>query len=143
MIIRDIARLILAKSKAYCLPINIESIAKLYNLDKYIKPELNRYNNCCNVCREILKLYGMKDDKEFSERLAMHIMAPAIVLCKLSISSYHELAKITDIPLGKADECFDNLQKVSRVKVAELSKIEKAVLKNFSEWIDNHRLDIE
>lgn len=137
------ARLILAKSKASCLPINIENIAKLYNLNRFIEPELNRYDNCCNVCREILKLYGMKHDREFSERLAMHIMTPAIVLCKLSISSSQDLAKIADIPLEKANECFDDLQRVSRVKAAELSKIEKVILKNLSEWLDNYRRDVE
>lgn len=136
--IRDMAWLILINSKTNSLPIDIGKIANLYDFSFLIDSKKSRYENCLNVCREILRLYGINYQDDFPKYFTVRVMSPAIVLREIKVSSPKELAIITDLPMNLAEQRFTRLQQLLKRDKFETSNMESIVLSQFKDWIDKH-----
>lgn len=118
------------------LPVDINSIAKLYNLQYLIDNSKSLYENTISVSEGILKIFGIYNS-EFPKYLAIRILAPMIVFKELGTTSAEELCKLSGLPLQIAVQRFKRLEMLIQRNAFQTSRLETIVLSQFHEWIDN------
>ena len=75
--IRNLAWDLLIDANIKSLPVDIDKIAALYNLETLIDASKSRYENALIVSKNILKLFGYNDS--FTNILAIRILSPMIL----------------------------------------------------------------
>lgn len=134
--IRNLAWDLLIDSNATSLPINIQAIAKLYDLEHLIDNNKSLYENTLLISDNILNIFGL-NRKDFSKYLAVRILTPMIIFKELNIKSSQELSDLSGLPMDIASQRYDRFIMLQRRNSFELSRLESIVLSQFKEWITN------
>lgn len=135
--IRNLAWDLLIDANISQLPVNINAIAALYNLQPLIDNSKSLYENTLSVAEGILKIFGMTNP-EFTRYLAVRILAPMIVFKELGIQSAEELGNLSGLPANLANQRFKRLEMLLSRNAFQTSRLETIVLSQFQNWIDNY-----
>ena len=134
--IRNLAWDLLIDANIKSLPVDIDKIAALYNLETLIDASKSRYENALIVSKNILKLFGYNDS--FTKILAIRILSPMIVLKSLNITSAIEINQITEFPIELCYNRFERYKMLLKRNAFCTSTLEVKVLSQFKNWIDNY-----
>ena len=134
--IRNLAWDLLIDANIKSLPVDIDKIATLYNLETLIDASKSRYENALIVSKNILKLFGYNDS--FTKILAIRILSPMIVLKSLNITSAIEINQITELPIELCYNRFERYKMLLTRNAFCTSTVEVKVLSQFKNWIDNY-----
>lgn len=135
--IRNLAWDLLIDAQISSLPVSIQSIAKLYNLENEIDLSKTRYENCLKLSYYILNFFGFENNPQNCKMLSMRIMCPLIVLKAINIKDENELFQLTDLPYKLAVQRFERYKMLLNRNKFELSNLESKVLTNFQSWISS------
>lgn len=135
--IRNLAWDLLIDANISALPVDINSIAKLYHAQSLIKASNSLYDNALLVSSHILSIFGY-NNVELSRYLAVRILSPMIILKALNVESAEDVAKFTKLPINIAKQRFDRFQMLLKRNAFETSKLETKVLNQFKDWLYNN-----
>ena len=135
--IRNLAWDLLIDANISALPVDINSIAKLYHAQSLIKASNSLYDNALLVSSHILSIFGY-NNVELSRYLAVRILSPMIILKALNVKSAEDVAKFTKLPINIAKQRFDRFQMLLKRNAFETSKLETKVLNQFKDWLYNN-----
>lgn len=133
--IRNLAWDLLIDANISRLPVNINAIAALYDLQHLIDNSKSLYENTLSVSEGILKLFGMYNP-EFTRYLAVRILAPMIIFKELGIKSAEELCRLSGLPQNVAIQRFSRFETLLKRNAFQTSRLETIVLSQFREWIN-------
>ena len=134
--IRNLAWDLLIDANISQLPVNISTIANLYNLQHLIDNSKSLYENTLSVSEGILKIFGMTNP-EFTRYLAVRILAPMIVFKELGIKSAEELCGLSGLPADLANQRFKRFEMLLSRNAFQTSRLETIVLSQFRQWISS------
>ena len=137
--IRNLAWSLLIDAHISQLPIDIASIANIYNLSSVLNDSATRYENALNISQQILHLYGCNSTPENCKYLAVRIMAPMIVIKELNIQSASELSDLTELPYDISMQRYERYKMLLKRNSFYLSSLERKVYIQFRNWIDSRR----
>lgn len=132
--IRNLAWDLLIDANISQLPVDINAIATLYNLQPLIDNSKSLYENTLSVAEGILKIFGMTNPK-FARYLTVRILAPMIVFKELGVKSAEELGRLSGLPANLANQRFKRLEMLLSRNTFQNSRLESNVLSQFSQWI--------
>lgn len=132
--IRNLAWDLLIDANISKLPVDISSIATLYNLQYLIDNTKPLYENTLSVAEGILKIFGMTNP-EFTRYLAVRILAPMIVFKELGVKSAEELGRLSGLPANLANQRFKRFEMLLSRNAFQTSQLESVVLSQFNQWI--------
>ena len=132
--IRNIAWDLLIDANISQLPVDINAIAALYNLQPLINNSKSLYENTLSVAEGILKIFGMTNP-EFTRYLAVRILAPMIVFKELGVKSAEELGRLSGLPANLANQRFKRFEMLLSRNAFQTSRLESIVLSQFNQWI--------
>lgn len=135
--IRNLAWDLLIDANISQLPVDINAIATLYNLQHLIDDSKSLYDNTLSISEGILKIFGMTNP-EFTRYLAIRILAPMIVFKELNIQSAEELGNLSGLPANLANQRFKRFEMLLSRNAFQTSRLETIVLSQFQNWIDNY-----
>lgn len=133
-LIGGLAWVLLNEAHISYLPVEISSIAKLYNIE--LDNSKSRYDNAITLSKNLLKIYICNYDDEMSKLLAIRILSPMIVLKELNIKSAEDISKSCEIPLKIANQRFRQYQKL--LNKNSFGHLEERILSNFQDWISSN-----
>ena len=134
--IRNLAWDLLIDANISQLPVDINAIANLYNLQHLIDNSKSLYENTLSVSEGILKIFGMTNP-EFTRYLAVRILAPMIVFKELGIKSVEELCRLSGLPSDLANQRFKRFEMLLSRNAFQTSRLETIVLSQFRQWISS------
>lgn len=134
--IRNLAWDLLIDANISRLPVDINAIAALYNLQHLIDNSKSLYENTLSVSEGMLKLFGMYNP-EFTRYLAIRILAPMIIFKELGVKSAEEMSSLSGLPIDLANQRFKRFEMLLSRNAFQTSRLETIVLSQFREWIDN------
>lgn len=134
--IRNLAWDLLIDANISQLPVDINAVAALYNLQHLIDNSKTLYENTLSVSKGILELFGM-DNKDFIKPLAVRILAPMIVFKELGITSAEEICKLSGLPQNVANQRFKRFEMLFQRNAFQIFRLETIVLSQFREWINS------
>lgn len=134
--IRNLAWDLLIDANISQLPVDINAIANLYNLQHLIDSSKSLYENTLSVSEGILKIFGMTNP-EFTRYLAVRILAPMIVFRDLGIKSAEELCRLSGLPADLANQRFKRFEMLLSRNAFQTSRLETIVLSQFRQWINS------
>lgn len=134
--IRNLAWDLLIDANISQLPVDINAIAALYDLQHLIDNSKSLYDNTLSVTEGILKIFGMANP-EFTRYLAVRILAPMIIFKELGIKSAEEMSSISGLPIDLANQRFRRFEMLLSRNAFQTSRLETIVLSQFREWINN------
>lgn len=134
--IRNLAWDLLIDANISRLPVDINAIAALYNLQHLIDNSKSLYENTISVAEGILKIFGMTNP-EFTRYLAVRILAPMIVFKELGIKSAEELGRLSGLPANLVNQRFKRFEMLLSRNAFLTSRLENVVLSQFNQWIKN------
>ena len=134
--IRNLAWDLLIDANISRLPVDINAIATLYDLQHLIDDSKTLYSNTLSVSEGILKIFGMANP-EFARYLSVRILAPMIVFKELNIKSAKEMSNFSGLPLNLANQRFKRFEMLLSRNAFETSRLETIVLSQFRQWINN------
>ena len=134
--IRNLAWDLLIDANISQLPVDINAIANLYNLQHLIDNSKSLYENTLSVSEGILKIFGMTNP-EFTRYLAVRILAPMIVFKELGIKSAEELCRLSGLPVDLANQRFKRFEMLLSRNAFQTSRLETIVLSQFRQWISS------
>lgn len=134
--IRNLAWDLLIDAGISQLPVDINAIAALYDLQHLIDNHKSLYDNTLFVAEGILKIFGLANPK-FTRYLAVRILAPMIVLKELSINSAKDISNLSGLPSDLAKQRFERYEMLLVRNAFGTSRLEMIVLSQFREWLDN------
>lgn len=134
--IRNLAWDLLIDANISKLPVDINAIAALYDLQHLVDSSKSLYNNTLSVAEGILKIFGMTNPK-FIRYLTVRILAPMIVFKELGIKSAEEMSNLSGLPSDLANQRFERLEMLLVRNAFETSRLETIVLSQFREWLNN------
>lgn len=134
--IRNLAWDLLIDANISQLPVDINAIANLYNLQHLIDNSKSLYENTLSVSEGILKIFGMTNP-EFTRYLAVRILAPMIVFKELGIKSAEELCRLSGLPVNLANQRFKRFEMLLSRNAFQTSHLETIVLSQFRQWISS------
>ena len=137
-LIRNLAWDLLIDANISQLPVDINAIAALYDLQHLVDSHKSLYDNALFVAEGILKIFGLADRK-FTRYLAVRILAPMIVFKELNIESAEELSNLSGIPIDLARQRFGRLKMLLKRNKFESSHLETIVLSQFHDWLKKNR----
>lgn len=132
--IRNLAWDLLIDANISQLPVDINAIAALYNLQPLIDNSKSLYENTLSVAEGILKIFGMTNP-EFTKYLAVRILAPMIVFKELGVKSAEELGRLSGLPANLANQRFKRFEMLLSRNAFQTSRLESIVLSQFNQWI--------
>ena len=132
--IRNLAWDLLIDANISQLPVDINAIAALYNLQPLINNSKSLYENTLSVAEGILKIFGMTNP-EFTRYLAVRILAPMIVFKELGVKSAEELGRLSGLPANLANQRFKRFEMLLSRNAFQTSRLESIVLSQFNQWI--------
>lgn len=118
------------------LPVDINVIAALYNLQYLIDNSKSLYENTLSISEGVLKIFGMTNP-EFTRQLAVRILAPMIVFKELDVKSAEELCRLSGLPADLANQRFKHFKVILSKNDFKISRLEIIVLSQFRQWIKN------
>ena len=133
---RNLAWDLLIDANISQLPVDINAIAALYDLQYLIDNSKSIYDNTLSVAEGILKIFGM-DNPELTKHLAVRILAPMIVFKELGIQSAEEMSSLSGLPIDLANQRFKRFEMLLSRNAFQTSRLETIVLSQFREWIDS------
>lgn len=135
--IRNLAWDLLIDANISRLPVDINAIATLYDLQHLIDNSKSLYDNTLSVAECILKIFGMANP-EFPRYLAIRILAPMIIFKELGVKSAEEMSSLSGLPIDLANQRFKRFEMLlSRRNAFQTSHLETIVLSQFREWINS------
>lgn len=134
--IRNLAWDLLIDANISQLPVDINAVAALYNLQHLIDNSKTLYENTLSVSKGILELFGM-DNKDYIKPLAVRILAPMIVFKELGITSAEEICKLSGLPQNVANQRFKRFEMLFQRNAFQIFRLETIVLSQFREWINS------
>ena len=134
--IRNLAWDLLIDANISQLPVDINAVATLYNLQPLIDNSKSLYENTLSVAEGILKIFGMTNP-EFTRYLAVRILAPMIVFKELGVKSAEELGKLSGLPANLANQRFKRFEMLLSRNAFQTSRLESIVLSQFRQWISS------
>lgn len=135
--IRNLAWDLLIDANISRLPVDINAIATLYDLQHLIDNSKSLYDNTLSVAECILKIFGMANP-EFARYLAVRILAPMIIFKELGVKSAEEISSLSGLPIDLATQRFKRFEMLlSRRNAFQTSHLETIVLSQFREWINS------
>lgn len=134
--IRNLAWDLLIDANISQLPVDINAIAALYNLQHLVDNRKSLYDNTFSVAGGILKIFGLTNPK-FTRYLAVRILAPMIVFKELGIKSAEEMSNLSGLPIDLAKQRFERFEMLLVRNAFETSRLETIVLSQFREWLNN------
>lgn len=135
--IRNLAWDLLIDANISQLPVDINAIAAIYNLQHLIDNSKSLYENTLSVAEGILKIFGMTNP-EFTRYLAVRILAPMIVFKELGVNSAEELGMLSGLPANLANQRFKRFEMLLSRNAFQTSRLETVVLSQFRQWINSH-----
>ena len=135
--IRNLAWDLLIDANISQLPVDINAIATLYDLQYLIDNSKSLYVNTLSVAEGILKIFGM-NNPELTRHLAVRILAPMIVFKELEIKSVEEMSSLSGLPIDLANQRFKRFEMLLSRNAFQTSHLETIVLSQFRKWIDSH-----
>lgn len=134
--IRNLAWDLLIDANISQLPVDINAIAAIYNLQPLIDNSKSLYENTLSVAEGILKIFGMTNP-EFTRYLAVRILAPMIVFKELGVKSAEELSRLSGLPADLANQRFKRFEMLLSRNAFQTSRLETVVLSQFRQWISS------
>ena len=134
--IRNLAWDLLIDANISQLPVDINAIAAIYNLQPLIDNSKSLYENTLSVAEGILKIFGMTNP-EFTRYLAVRILAPMIVFKELGVKSAEELCRLSGLPTDLASQRFKRFEMLLSRNAFQTSRLETIVLSQFRKWINS------
>ena len=134
--IRNLAWDLLIDANISRLPVDINAIAAIYNLQPLIDNSKSLYENTLSVAEGILKIFGMTNP-EFTSYLAVRILAPMIVFKELGVKSAEELSRLSGLPADLANQRFKRFEMLLSRNAFQTSRLEAVVLSQFRQWINS------
>ncbi len=134
--IRNLAWDLLIDANISQLPVDIDAIAALYDLQHLIDNQKSLYDNTLFVAEGILKIFGLTNPK-LTRYLTVRILAPMIVFKELGINSAEEISNLSGLPADLAKQRFERFKMLLVRNAFETSRLETIVLSQFREWLDN------
>lgn len=134
--IRNLAWDLLIDANISQLPVDINAIAAIYNLQPLIDNSKSLYENTLSVSEGILKIFGMTNP-EFTRYLAVRILAPMIVFKELGVKSAEELSRLSGLPADLANQRFKRFEMLLSRNAFQTSRLETVVLSQFRQWINS------
>lgn len=134
--IRNLAWDLLIDANITKLPIDINAIAALYNLQHLIDNSKSLYDNTLSVAEGILKIFGMANPK-LTKYLTVRILAPMIIFKELGIKSAEEISNLSGLPIDLAKQRFKRFEMLLSRNAFQTSRLEIIILSQFREWINN------
>lgn len=132
--IRNLAWDLIIDAKISRLPVDINAIANIYNLQHLIDNSKSLYDNALSVSEGILQIFGMSKS-EFTRHLTVRVLAPMIILKELDIKSAEELSDFSGLPANLANQRFKHLKMLLSKNVIHTSRHEYIILSRFRKWI--------
>ena len=136
--IRNLAWDLLIDANISQLPVDINAIATLYNLQHMVDSSKSLYDNTLFISKYILKIFGMTNPR-LIKHLAVRILSPMIVFKELNIGSAEELSNLSGIPIDLAQQRFERLKMLLKRNTFETSHLETIVLSQFHDWLNKGR----
>lgn len=134
--IRNLAWDLLIDANISRLPVDINAIAAIYNLQPLIDNSKSLYENTLSVAEGILKIFGMTNP-ELTRYLAVRILAPMIVFKELGVKSVEELGRLSGLPADLANQRFKRFEMLLSRNAFQTSRLETVVLSQFRQWISS------
>lgn len=134
--IRNLAWDLLIDANISQLPVDINAIAAIYNLQPLIDNSKSLYENTLSVAEGILKIFGMTNP-EFTRYLAVRILAPMIVFKELGVKSAEELCRLSGLPTDLVSQRFKRFEMLLSRNAFQTSRLETIVLSQFRKWINS------
>lgn len=134
--IRNLAWDLLIDANISQLPVDINAIAAIYNLQPLIDNSKSLYENTLSVSEGILKIFGMTNP-EFTRYLAVRILTPMIVFKELGVKSAEELGRLSGLPVDLANQRFKRFEMLLSRNAFQTSRLETIVLSQFHQWINS------
>ena len=134
--IRNLAWDLLIEANISQLPVDINAIATLYELQHLIDNSKSLYENTLSVSEGILKIFGMTNP-EFTRYLTIRILAPMIIFKELGVKSAEEMSSLSGLPIDLANQRFKRFEMLLLRNAFQTSRLETIVLSQFREWIDS------
>lgn len=124
--IRNLAWDLLIDANISQLPVDINAIAAIYNLQPLIDNSKSLYENTLSVAEGILKIFGMTNP-EFTRYLAVRILAPMIVFKELGVKSAEELSRLSGLPADLANQRFKRFEMLLSRNAFQTSRLETEI----------------
>lgn len=134
--IRNLAWDLLIDANISQLPVDINAIATLYDLQHLIDNSKSLYDNTLSVSEGILKIFGMTNP-EFARYLTVRILTPMIIFKELDVKSAEEMSSLSGLPIDLANQRFKRFEMLLSRNAFQTSRLETIVLSQFREWIDS------
>lgn len=134
--IRNLAWDLLIDANISQLPVDINAIATLYDLQHLIDNSKSLYDNTLSVSEGILKIFGMTNP-EFARYLTVRILTPMIIFKELDVKSAEEISSLSGLPIDLANQRFKRFEMLLSRNAFQTSRLETIVLSQFREWIDS------
>lgn len=134
--IRNLAWDLLIDANISQLPVDINAIAALYDLQHLVDNRKSLYDNTLFVAEGILKIFGLTNPK-FTRYLTVRILAPMIVFKELGVNSAEEMSNLSGLPIDLAKQRFERFEMLLVRNAFETSRLETVVLSQFREWLNN------
>jgi len=134
--IRNLAWDLLIDANISQLPVDINAIAALYDLQHLVDNRKSLYDNTLFVAEGILKIFGLTNHK-FTRYLTVRILAPMIVFKELGVNSAEEMSNLSGLPIDLAKQRFERFEMLLVRNAFETSRLETIVLSQFREWLNN------
>ena len=134
--IRNLAWDLLIDANISQLPVDINAIATLYDLQHLIDNSKSLYDNTLSVSEGILKIFGMTNS-EFARYLTVRILTPMIIFKELDVKSAEEMSSLSGLPIDLANQRFKRFEMLLSRNAFQTSRLETIVLSQFREWINS------
>lgn len=136
-LIRSLAWDVLIDAGISELPVNIKAVASVYGAESVVDDSAAVYDNAVKVSEYILSVFGL-DALTLTEAFAVRLLAPMIVLKKLSVRSAAEVSRLTGLPPVLAEKRFERLMLLEKRNAFGISKLENTVWLQFEKWAEKY-----
>ena len=136
-LIRSLAWDVLIDAGISELPVNIKAVASVYGAESVVDDSAAVYDNAVKVSEYILSVFGL-DARTLTEAFAVRLLAPMIVLKKLSVRSAAEVSRLTGLPPVLAEKRFERLMLLEKRNAFGISKLENIVWLQFEKWAEKY-----
>lgn len=136
-LIRSLAWDVLIDAGISELPVNIKAVASVYGAESVVDDSAAVFDNAVKVSEYILSVFGL-DALTLTEAFAVRLLAPMIVLKKLSVRSAAEVSRLTGLPPVLAEKRFERLMLLEKRNAFGISKLENTVWLQFEKWAEKY-----
>ena len=136
-LIRSLAWDVLIDAGISELPVNIKAVASVYGAESVVDDSAAVFDNAVKVSEYILSVFGL-DTRTLTEAFTVRLLAPMIVLKRLSVRSAAEVSRLTGLPPVLAEKRFERLMLLEKRNAFGISKLENTVWLQFEKWAEKY-----